>query len=372
MSASNIDNLQGDAETQDVDAPIRVGSGEFYMDVAIGTPPLTISAIVDTGSDLVWTKCKPCSDCPTSAYDPSSSSSYSKVPCSNDLCAPAQMFSCSNNGDCAYTYSYGDQSSSSGVLSYETFTLSSQSLPHIAFGCAQENKGQGFQDVGGLVGFGRSPLSFISQLGPSVVNKFSYCLVSLTDSPSKTSALIIGDSASSNAKSVNFTGIIRSSTNPTFYYLSLEDIRVGGQSLGIAPGTFDLQSDGSGGFIIDFGTTFTYLQESAYDAVKQALTSSVNHPQADGSSIGLDLCFNQQGSSSSIFPTITFHFKGADFDLPQENYLLASSSDVVCLAMLSTNQGFSIFGNVQQQNYQIVYDNDNNVHSFAPAVCDSL
>jgi hypothetical protein len=361
-------------EVKEVETPVSAGSGEFLMKMAIGTPSLSFSAILDTGSDLTWAQCKPCTSCynlSTTIYDPSQSSTYTKVPCTSSLCQALPQSSCIS-ANCEYLYTYGDQSSTKGILSYESFTLSSQSLPHIAFGCGQDNEGGGFSQVGGLVGFGRGPLSFISQLGQSVGNKFSYCLVSVADSPSKTSPLFIGQTASLNAKTLSSTPILQSSLRPTFYYLSLEGISVGGKLLDIPDGTFDLQSDGSGGLIIDSGTTVTYLEQTGYDVVKEAVRSSINLPQVDGSSIGLDLCYKQQsGPSSSDFPTITFHFKGANFNLPKENYIFADSSGILCLAMLPTND-ISILGNIQQQNYQILYDNERNVLSFAPTVCDTL
>ncbi|KAH9318008.1 hypothetical protein KI387_019777, partial [Taxus chinensis] len=41
-------SIQLDAET-----PVQVGDGEFLMKVAVGTPPVSFEAIVDTGSDLI-------------------------------------------------------------------------------------------------------------------------------------------------------------------------------------------------------------------------------------------------------------------------------------------------------------------------------
>ena len=299
------------------------------------------------------------------------SSTYSKVPCSSSLCQALPVFSCSS-AECQYLYTYGDYSFSQGILAYETFTLSSQPVPKIAFGCGQDNEGSGFSQGAGLIGFGRGPLSFISQLGPSAGSKFSYCLMSVTDSPSKTSPLFVGETSSLTGNTLSSTPLIQSSSQATFYYLSLEGISVGGQLLNIPDGTFDLQSDGTGGLIIDSGTTVTYLEQSGYDLVKKALMSYINLPQADGSNIGLDLCYSQQsGSSTTKFPTITFHFKGADFNLPKENYIYVDSSGIICLAMLPSS-GMSIFGNIQQQNYHILYDNGKNMLSFAPTVCDTL
>ena len=181
------------------------------------------------------------------------------------------------------------------------------------------------------------PLSLISQLGPSEGTKFSYCLMSTNDSPSKTSPLFIGQSVSLKAMTVRSTPIFTSTLNPTFYYLSLEGINVGGRLLNIRAGTFDLQSDGSGRLIIDSGTTVTWLQSHAYDLLRNALKSSINLPHADGENIGLDLCWN--GSSTADFPIVTFHFRGADYDLSIENYILFDDSGVICLTMLAADNG---------------------------------
>lgn len=351
---------------------VNAGSGEFLMQIAIGKPSLSYYAILDTGSDLTWTQCKPCSDCysqSTPIYDPSKSSTYSTVSCSSSMCQALPEFACSSS-KCEYLYTYGDYSSTMGILAYETFTLSSQSVSHTAFGCGEDNEGSGFSQGAGLVGFGRGPLSFISQVAPSVGNKFSYCLMSVSDSSSKTSPLLIGESASLSAKTFGSTPLIQSSVQPTFYYLSLEGISFGGQLLNIPSGTFDLQSDGTGGVIIDSGTTVTYLEQAGYDLVKKAVISAIKLTQVDGSNIGLDLCYSKP-SSTTNFPTMTFHFKGADYNLPKENYIYVDSSGIICLAMLPSS-GMSIFGNIQQQNYQILYDNGNNVLSFSRTVCDSL
>ena len=39
---------------------VRASDGEYLMDMGIGTPPRYYSAILDTGSDLIWTQCAPC------------------------------------------------------------------------------------------------------------------------------------------------------------------------------------------------------------------------------------------------------------------------------------------------------------------------
>eukprot|EP01018_Ginkgo_biloba_P035778 Gb_37476 [translate_table: standard] len=327
------------AISNSIEAPVNIGDGEYLMKLEIGTPPLSFSGILDTGSDLTWTQCQPCSDCyeqPTPIYDPSKSSTFSNAPCESSVCQALPLSSC-NNRVCEYGYYYGDYSVTEGILSFETFTFSSrQSFPHLAFGCGRRNEGGGFNQGGGIIGLGRSILSLVGQLGSTAANKFSYCLMPINDSPTKTSALIFGEDAQLSGDSVRSTPIIQNEQQPIFYYISLEDISIGGKLLNIPQGTFDIQSDGSGGVVIDSGTTVTYLEEAGYNLVKKTLSSLINLTKVDGYGTGLDLCFKRPSAKSNpSFPTMTFHFKGADYDLPVANYMvLFLRRGLFCVTML--------------------------------------
>ncbi|CAN1233690.1 Aspartic proteinase CDR1 [Linum perenne] len=63
------------------------------MNISLGTPPVQILAIADTGSDNIWTQCKPCTNCyvhNAPLFDPASSSTYKTVPCSSKVCSSFQ------------------------------------------------------------------------------------------------------------------------------------------------------------------------------------------------------------------------------------------------------------------------------------------
>lgn len=66
-----------------------------------------------------------------------------------------------------------------------------------------------------------------------------------------------------------YTPILTNSLIPTFYYVGMTGITVGGTQLDLPIGTFDIYLDGSGGVIMDSGTTLTYLNNDAYNAVVQ-------------------------------------------------------------------------------------------------------
>ncbi|CAI9108727.1 OLC1v1008404C1 [Oldenlandia corymbosa var. corymbosa] len=357
----------------DLKSPIHAGNGEFLMEIGIGTPTTTYSAILDTGSDLIWTQCKPCTQCfdqTTPIFDPKKSSTYSSISCSSDLCRALPMSSCGSDG-CEYLYSYGDYSSTQGIMGKETFSFGDVSVPNIGFGCGEDNQGSGFSQGAGLVGLGRGPLSLVSQLDEP---KFSYCLTSIDDT--KTSTLLMGSLAGLNKtgnSAVQTTPLVVNPSQPSFYYLSLQGITVGDTKLPIKKSAFALKSDGSGGMIIDSGTTITYLEESAFDEVKKAFTSEMNLPVDNSGTAGLDLCFKLPSGATNIdVPKLIFHFDGADVDLPAENYIIADSGvGLACLAMGSSS-GMSIFGNVQQQNYLLLHDLKKETLSFLPTQCNQL
>ncbi|KAJ8625545.1 hypothetical protein MRB53_034075 [Persea americana] len=364
--------LAADDSGEKVQAPTHAGNGEFLVNLAIGTPPVPFAAILDTGSDLIWTQCKPCTNCyqqTTPIFDPSDSSSYSKLPCSSPLCTALPTSMCSSG--CEYLYAYGDYSTTQGVMASETFTFGSTKVPKIGFGCGDDNEGRGFSQGAGLVGLGRGPLSLISQLGSG---KFSYCLTSIDDT--KTSPLLFGSLANMDEKvkdQAGVTPLVQNPSQPSFFYLSLEDITVGGTLLGIPKSTFALNEDGTGGLIIDSGTTITYLESAGYKLVKKAFASQTKLPVADGSATGLDLCFSVPSDSSTVeVPKLTFHFKGADIDLPPDNYMIQDSSTGLLCLLIMESSGMSIFGNMQQQNLQVVYDLEKEVLSIAPVQCDQL
>ncbi|XP_071724784.1 aspartic proteinase nepenthesin-1 [Rutidosis leptorrhynchoides] len=361
-------------------APIHAGNGEFLMELSIGTPPSSYSAIVDTGSDLIWTQCKPCTQCfdqPTPIFDPKKSKSFTKLPCENSLCKALPESSCSDG--CEYLYTYGDYSSTQGRMASETFTFKSSDsknvqIPKIGFGCGDDNEGDGFQQGAGLVGLGRGPLSLISQLKES---KFAYCMASIDDG-NKTSPLFMGSllpaSLNKSNSVLKTTPLVQNPSQPSFYYLSLEGISLGGTRLkSIDKTTFALQDDGSGGLIIDSGTTITYLDNSAFQEVKKEFTSQVDLPLDDSGAAGLDVCFKLPSESTEVkVPKFVFHFEGADLDLPGDNYMISDSSlGLLCLAMASSS-GMSILGNVQQQNMLVVHDLQKETLSFQHTKCDQL
>lgn len=94
--------------SQDFQAPVTsglsLGSGEYFIRVSVGTPPKSMYLVLDTGSDILWLQCAPCTNCyhqTDAVFDPSRSSSYSPLGCNSRLCLNLDVSGCSAN-KCLY------------------------------------------------------------------------------------------------------------------------------------------------------------------------------------------------------------------------------------------------------------------------------
>ncbi|WZY74674.1 hypothetical protein YC2023_021058 [Brassica napus] len=343
------------------------GSGNYVVSVGIGTPKRDQSLIFDTGSDLTWIQCEPCVQTCYSQkepiFNPSSSSSYYNVSCSSAACtslssATGNSGSCSAS-TCVYGIQYGDQSFSVGFLAKEKFTLTTSNVfDGVYFGCGENNQGL-FTGVAGLLGLGRDKLSFPSQTATTYNKIFSYCLPS---SASYTGHLTFGTAGIS--RSVKFTPISTITEGTSFYGLDIVGITVGGQKLAIAPTVFSTP-----GALIDSGTVITRLPPKAYAALKDAFKAKMSqYPSASGVSI-LDTCFDLSGLKTVTIPKVAFSFSGgAVVELGSTGVLYAFKMSQVCLAFAgnSDDTNAAIFGNVQQQTLEVVYDGAGGRVGFAP------
>lgn len=85
-------------------------------------------------------------------------------------------------------------------------------------------------------------------------------------------------------------------------------------------------ADGNGGTIIDYGSTFTTMDNPIYDPVEkefeiQMYKGNCNRATYAESPEGFRICYAAIGGKVSMFPELTFHFKGgAKLSLPMADY----------------------------------------------------
>uniref|UniRef100_A0A7N1A081 Peptidase A1 domain-containing protein n=1 Tax=Kalanchoe fedtschenkoi TaxID=63787 RepID=A0A7N1A081_KALFE len=360
---------QFETQQDDLSTPvvsgISQGSGEYFAQFGIGTPSKTAHLAIDTGSDISWVQCQPCSECYSQTdpiYDPSASSTYQPLTCSAPACQALDQPSCSA-GTCQYQVSYGDGSFTTGDLVTDTVSFgSSGTVPKLAIGCGHDNEGL-FVASAGLLGLGGGALSFPSQIKAT---SFSYCL---PDRDSKTSSTLDFNSATPGDSIT--TQLTKNSRIDTFYYVGLSGLSVGGKPVQIPPSVFQLGASGGGGIIVDSGTAVTRLQSEAYTALRDAFRSqATNLPSAAGESL-FDTCYDLSSMKSVQVPSVGLVFAGGkSLALPAKNYLIpVDSNGKFCFAFAGTKSALSIIGNVQQQGIRVSYDLANSLVGFSRDKC---
>ncbi|CAH8302079.1 unnamed protein product [Eruca vesicaria subsp. sativa] len=343
------------------------GSGEYFSRLGVGTPTKEMYLVLDTGSDVNWIQCKPCSSCYQQSnpiFDPSTSSTYKSLTCSAPQCASLRASACRTN-KCLYQVRYGDGSFTVGEYATDTVTFgNSGKVNDVALGCGLHNEGL-FTGAAGLLGLGGGALSMTSQIK---AKSFSYCLVD-RDS---------GKSSSLDFNSVQIGGgdatapILRNNKIDTFYYVGLSGFSVGGQQVSIPAPVFAVDATGGGGVILDCGTAVTRLQTQAYNSLRDAFVKLTANLKKGTSSISLfDTCYDFSSLSTVKVPTVAFHFTGGKtLDLPAKNYLIpVDDAGTFCFAFAPTSSSLSIIGNVQQQGTRITYDLANHVIGMSANKC---
>ncbi|MBA0832765.1 hypothetical protein Goarm_017132 [Gossypium armourianum] len=318
--------------TEWAQSDITVGSGEYLMNISIGTPAFDTVAIVDTASDLIWTKCKPCS----------------------------------YNNSCQYSINYPDDSYSNGDLAFDTITLATTTSPtvsvlEIVIGCGHNNGGPSKERNSGVIGLGGGELSLISQIGSPIAGKFSYCLLP-TSEKNESSKLNFGSNAIVSGDGVVSTPLVKLSS-PTFYFLNLKAISVGNKRINYTD--VSLGKPGEGNIIIDLGTTLILFPSGIYWELESAVATQINATRVQGPE-GLSLCYDAK--TEFVIPNITMHFTGADVKLQRLNTFFTVLDTVTCFAFGSFRQ-HSVYGNLAQINFLIGYDIEKKTVSFKPTDC---
>ncbi|KAI3739435.1 hypothetical protein L2E82_29839 [Cichorium intybus] len=350
---------------------------DYLMKISIGTPPQEVIGAADTGSDIIWTQCKPCSYCydqKLPIYSPDNSSTFNSISCDSTSCMLVPMRSCTTSDNtCLYLVVYGDLSYSSGELATETLTLQSTTegvslaYPRLVFGCGHRNAGKFTEDQNGIIGLGGGAFSLITQMGSSINRKFSYCLVQMFSHVERSSKMYFGDDAIVTGDGVVSTPILPRYPD-TFYYLNFKGMTVGGKRV-----EFNTTKPTSveGNIIIDSGTSLTFFPEEFYDRLELAVRLLMKDIQPIGpdEENNLRLCYNR--TEVMDLPMMVAHFSGADLELDSMNSFVQIGNDLICLAFVPVD-GVVIFGNIAQINFLVGYDLIKKAVSFKRTDCMKL
>ncbi|OIW20745.1 hypothetical protein TanjilG_21810 [Lupinus angustifolius] len=331
-------------------------TGLYYTKIGLGSPVKDFYVQVDTGSDILWVNCGGCTTCPKKSglgmelhlYDSKDSTTSEVVPCDGDFCHATyegQISDCKQGKSCPYSIIYGDggQTTGSFVKDLLTFNRVSGNLhtgpdnSSIVFGCGSKQTGSlGKPDddaLGGIMGFGQSNSSMLSQLAAS-------------------------------GKCVWFLSLF-GSTNLiqwAHYNVVLKDVEVDGDLLQLPLDIFD--SGNGRGTIIDSGTTLVYLPPMIHSQLVSKILA--RQPTLKLYLVEDEFtCFQYSDKLDDGFPLVKFHFDGISLIAYPHDYLFYYRDDMYCIGWQKSSsqtkdgKDLILLGDLVLSNKLVVYDLEN-------------
>uniref|UniRef100_A0A0A9BZ94 Peptidase A1 domain-containing protein n=1 Tax=Arundo donax TaxID=35708 RepID=A0A0A9BZ94_ARUDO len=345
-----------------------LGTGNYVVPIGLGTPAARFTVVFDTGSDTTWVQCQPCvASCyrqKEPLFTPARSSTYANISCASSYCSDLYTSGC-DTGNCLYAVQYGDGSYTVGFYAQDTLTLAYDAVKEFKFGCGEKNRGL-FGRTAGLMGLGRGKTSLPVQAYDKYGGVFEYCLPA---TPSGTGFLGFGPGAAPAAANARLTPML-TDNGPTFYFVGVTGLKVGGHLLSIPESVFS-----NAGALVDSGTVITRLPPSAYEPLRSAFAKGMEvlgYKKAPAFST-LDTCYDLTGVKGSVaLPAVSLVFQGgACLDVDASGILYVADVSQACLAFAANEDDtdVAIVGNTQQKTYGVLYDIGKKVVGFAPGAC---
>ncbi|GLT51854.1 hypothetical protein SLA2020_252320 [Shorea laevis] len=352
-------------------------AGLYFAKIGLGNPPKDYYVQVDTGSDLLWVNCVECVKCPTKSdlgieltlYDPKASSTSSYVYCDQDFCTSTyegQLPGCKPGLQCQYNVVYGDGSATAGYfvkddIQFSRVTGNLQTTltnGSVVFGCGAKQSGElgsSSEAVDGILGFGESNSSIISQLAAAgkVKKIFSHCL----DNVNGGGIFAIGEVVSPK---VNSTPMV---PNQQHYNVVMKEVDVGGEALDLPTDVFE--TGDRKGTIIDSGTTLAYLPEAIYDPLMKRILGE--RPEIKLHSVEEQFtCFKYNDNVDDGFPIVRFYFEGSvSLTVHPHDYLFPIDDNAWCFGWINgglqtkDSKDVILLGDLVLSNKLVVYDIEN-------------
>ncbi|KAL4309928.1 hypothetical protein GQ457_01G023420 [Hibiscus cannabinus] len=365
------------------------GVGLYYAKIGIGTPAKDYYVQVDTGSDLMWVNCIQCEDCPKRSslgidltlYNIKDSATGKLVSCEQEFCHvinEGPLSGCTANASCPYLEIYGDGSSTAGyfvkdVVLYDRVSgdlKTSSANGSVIFGCGAKQSGNldssNEEALDGILGFGKSNTSMISQLASSgkVKKMFAHCL----DGINGGGIFAIGHVVQPK---VNMTPLV---PNQPHYNVNMTAVQIGHDFLNFTTNIFE--SGDLPETIIDSGTTLAYLPEIIYEPLVSKILSQQPHLKLQ--TVNDDYkCFQYTKSLDDAFPNVTFHFeKSVILKVHPHDYLF-SYNGLWCIGWQNSGlqsrdqKNMTLLGDLVLSNKLVLYDLENQVIGWTEYNCSS-
>eukprot|EP00698_Gefionella_okellyi_P024545 TRINITY_DN8698_c0_g1_i1.p1 TRINITY_DN8698_c0_g1~~TRINITY_DN8698_c0_g1_i1.p1 ORF type:complete len:669 (+),score=83.69 TRINITY_DN8698_c0_g1_i1:92-2008(+) len=377
----------------------------YYISVTVGTSGPSGSSQqflvqLDTGSaalGIPGVGCL-CSTTPDSFYDPTLSTTSVGVLATSGGCAgPSQQAP----QYCGFYAAYGDGSSISGNLYSDVVRLTgtSYSTPSAVFGMILAETNNFLPaEVDGIFGIAYPALNCVPYSGfgsgctsevpvldtimasNGLQNIFALC-VPVDDSTGVFS--VGGPDPLYFSGNLIYVPILASASGLyEFYTIGLNDIQVGGISIGISAASY-AAGEGS---IVDSGTTLLLVSSAMYNALRSTFLTNFCYSNLAGICTAGDpltetifdgQCFPMSANDINNYPTLQFVIGGVTLSLPPQQYLRAFGciSGLYTVGIAPMDNGGNgpavLLGDTFMSGFYTVFDRVQNRMGFATPQCSA-
>ncbi|KAM3361150.1 protein ASPARTIC PROTEASE IN GUARD CELL 1-like [Capsicum galapagoense] len=374
-------HIKHESKTADAKVPETTSTyyvnGEYVASFTIGGEQIKNYLLIDTGSDLIWWQCKPCTEggCYNQAdpiYAAPNSGTYEKLDCvaKSESCFTSNLISCDQRTrECIYDVTYADKRRTKGWIAGDVITfVLDQNQERILFGCGRDQtSGDGSfgPEYAGIAGLGRRVLtsgySLPSQFEADIM---SMCLPGLH---SESATISFHTTPFDNSISAE---LLPNPAYPNFYFVNLYKVFINEREIPLNP-SIAIES----GCVVDTGTVITNFPRDIYNVFRDTFRQEVQDlTLVDNPTPGaFDTCYNVDLGVVPNFPIVRMHFSGQN----PNNMVLLTHQQVVtyfhglyCLAFHAWDEGFTILGNYQLQGIGLTFNTAENTLSFQLNVCD--
>jgi len=341
-----IARLNGLSSTYDPGADIPIAdfeNAQYYGPITIGTPPQKFNVVFDTGSSNLWVPSKKCAlfnvACKLhSKYDNTKSSTYTA------------------NGT-VFSIQYGS-GALSGIVSQDTVTLGSVSVPNILFAEALKEPGMAFvaAKFDGILGFGfpqisvlQMPPFFQAALASGAIKEPKFAF-SLGNSSANGGELVLG-----GVDSTKYTGDFTYTpvTIPGYWQFGVSSVTVGGKNF-----AKDIKA------IADTGTSLLAIPKIELKQLLATFPAGAVKPLAAGE-------YTVDCTKVAAMPTVSFTIGARTFELQGADYILNVQGECLLgfagIDVPPPRGPLWILGDVFLRKYYTVFDYGGSQLGFATA-----
>ncbi|KAM3338822.1 hypothetical protein P3S68_030908 [Capsicum galapagoense] len=378
-------HIKHESKSADVKVPqttsIHLVESQYVASFIIGGEQIKNYLLIDTGSNLIWWQCKPCTqegcyhqDDPI--YAEHNSGTHEKLDCiaKSESCFTSKYIKCKrSNRACIYDVTYADRTRTRGWIAEDVITfVLDQNQERILFGCGKDQtsgEASFSPEYAGIAGIGRRVLtggySLPSQLEADIM---AMCLPGMYSGSSTISFHTTPFQKTISAELL---------PNPAYpyYFVNLYKVFINDKEIPLNPSIRNFRNAIDGGCIVDTGTILTTFPREIYNAFRDTFIQEVkDYPLVDDPEPGgSDTCYKVDPGVEPNFPAVKMYFGRQNPNnllLLTHQRVMLMIRDLICLAFTAWDEGFTILGSLQLEGMGLTFDTAENTLSFELDVCN--